>query len=557
MAYDEVCLLCGIRPEGGPVLWYSGRGLEEEPEVTRIADELLEFEPGPSNLPREEIVSMLMRVFDMELDSVDPYYDWAVFSGYERDCIAIGHFGDDDSQGYLPCVHHGRRLHPTGEGVQMRRVRSALAGGFFIELVEFHGGKRVAIVNQRVAMRCTTNFSDEDASSCNIWVHIACWSYLQEWLNCPLPPRIGRSGRPLSFAGELYELVGSRYGRQMDRYTVLPCIDYGGPLGAYMGYNRYQDYILGCRKGVKHLARALKEGLRDEQLIPAIFKDCDWWKFVRPDIWPRAPHPGPFDPNPVADVLGIVPQPQALLCQLPNELLPELLQHFCLQDIFALASTCKDLYTRLLDHNTLICVVRNAIANVASPLHWIIPLRELHEEWMVAYDAMATWMPPGTPPPPTFVELEFPEDEADDEDYIPPDDEEYSDEDPCHEDQSESDDDSGDDGDSSEEATTDEDEGIIARRIVDVPVPRPSAPPPPALLLLDPAFPLLTFLRAYRDSDSMRARQRRWELIKQFDVLFTNYRRDGWERDDFCLPGTMWVPDGRSLRCQCAAEQPP
>ncbi|KAI0330655.1 hypothetical protein GY45DRAFT_1434485 [Cubamyces sp. BRFM 1775] len=548
MGYDEVCFLCGIRPEGGPIWWCSDR----KAEATQISNMLLKSEPV--DLPQEDIVSMLLKVFSIDnLDTVDPYYRQAVDSGHERDCIGIGHFGSEgDSEGYRPCLHHGRPLHPTGEGVQIRRVRNSVGGGLFTELVEFHGGERV--VNTQVATECDTNFYFEDGS-CNIWMHVACWSYIQEWLNCPLPPRIGRSGRPLTFAGELYELVGSRYERQVDAKASLPCIDYGGTLGAYMDYNQYQDYILGCRKGVKHLARALREGLRDEQLIPAILKDCNWWEFVRPDIWPRASHPGPYDPNAVAGVSGIVPQSRALLCELPNELLPELLQHFCLQDIFALASTCKDLYTRLLDHNTLICVVRNAIANVASPLHWITPLRELPEEWLVAYEAMRTWMPPGTPPPPTFVELEFPEDEADDEDYIPPDDEGYSDEDPCHEEQSESDGESEDDGDYGEEATTDEDEGIIARQIVDVPVPiqpHPLAAPLPPLLLLDPAFPLLTFLRAYRDSDSMRARHRRWELIKQFDVLFKNYRRDGWERDDFCLPGTTWVrSDERVLRCQC------
>ncbi|KAH9896787.1 hypothetical protein C8Q73DRAFT_789106 [Cubamyces lactineus] len=512
--------------------------------ATQMTNELLESKPEFINLPREDILSMLLSIFAMaDLGIADPYYVLAVRADYEdeaeRDCIAIGYFGEHG--GYSPCLHHGRPLHPTGDDVQIRRVHNSTMAGSFSELIEYHGDERV--VRSMVTTDCDTYYDANESPSCNIWMHIACWNHLQDWLDCPLPPRIGRHGKPLTFAGELYELVASRHERQAHVRASLPCIDYGGTLGAFT--TQYQDDILGCRVGVEHLARALKEGLRDEQLIPAILEDCGWWKFVRPDRWPRARHPGPYDPNPVSGMFesGTVPQLRAKVCQLPNELLPELLQHCHLQDIFALASTCKDLYTRILDRNTLHYVVRNAISNVSSPLRWIAPVRGHREQWMAAYDAMKTWM---TPAPPTFAEVEFPEDEVDDEDYIPPEEEPDSSDD----DESEQEEESAEESDS--EAITDEDEGIITGRIIDVPVPVQTTPLPP-LLLLDPAFPLLPFLRAYRDSDSMRARQWRWELIKQFDVLFTNYRRDGWERDEFCPPGTTWASDGQTVRCQCPA----
>ncbi|KAI0659107.1 hypothetical protein C8Q70DRAFT_150960 [Cubamyces menziesii] len=533
MGYDEVCFLCGIRPEGGPYRWCR----DTKEAAKQITDELLKSDS--TNLSQEELTSILPRVFDMNrLDLVRDYGSTAYF-GVESGIIGIGHFGDDG--GYRPCVHHGRPLHPTGDDVQIRRVCNSVGGGLFTYLIEFEGGKPVLI--PQVTTNCDTLYYMDDSPSCNIWMHVACWNYLQDWLDCPLPPRIGRSGNPLSFAGELYELVGSRHERQVDARAWLPCVDYRGTLDAYMDSNQYQDYILGCRQGVKDLAKALGEGLRGEQLIPAILEDCNSWMFVRPDIWPRAPHSGPFDPNPVTEVTDISSQPQAKICQLPNELLLELIQHFCLQDIFTLASTCKDIYVRLLDHSTLTLVIRNAAANVSSPLHWITPVRELPDEWLAAYDAMKTWMPQGIPPPPTFVELEFPEDEDEDEDYIPSDDQEYETDDVDYE-----------DGESTDEATRDDNEGIVAGQIIDVPVPvqpHPLAAPLPPLLLLDPAFPLLIFLRAYCGSGSMRARQRRWELVKQFDVLFTNYRRDGWERDDFGPAGTIWASDGQTLRCRC------
>lgn len=84
------------------------------------------------------------------------------------------------------------------------------------------------------------------------------------------------------------------------------------------------------------------------------------------------------------------------------------------------------------------------------------------------------------------------------------------------------------------------------------PLPLDAATPPlPPLPLFDPAFPLESFLRACARYESMRARRRRWELIKQWDTLFTSYRRDGWERDNFCLPGTTWAVRGGAYQCQC------
>ena len=277
MGHDEVYVLCGIRPEGGPIWWCS----DKEDSALQITDELLKSEP--MDLPREEITSMLLKIFAIgDLDAVDPYYRWAVDSSHERDCVGIGHFGDIHSKGHRPCVHHGRPLHPTGDDVQTHRVRNSWSGGFFTELVEFDGGER--IVHERLTIQCDTRLYYHDGPSQNMWVHVACWSYVQEWLDCPLQPRLGRSGNPLSFAGELYELVGSRHEPRVDRQAWLPCVDYGGTLDAYMSYQQHQDYIIGCRLGVKHLAEALKAGLRDMQLIPAILKDCNWWMFVRPDM---------------------------------------------------------------------------------------------------------------------------------------------------------------------------------------------------------------------------------------------------------------------------------
>ncbi|GJE96636.1 F-box protein [Phanerochaete sordida] len=396
--------------------------------------------------------------------------------GYELDCVAIGHF--DATGEYEPCYHHGRTLHPTGDDAVVRRVSADSNDGEFQSVVDFEYGARV----ERDAP--STCYTDHGGWPCNIWVHVACWAYLQEWLACPLLPRTGRAGTPLSLAGELYEVAASRYEPPAPRCGALPCIDYGGTLGAYMG-TEGQNYILGSRRGVKHIVKALEDGLRGMQLAPAIRKDSRYWMWIRPDIWPRALHQGPQQPTQLYISSSTMAQTRAALCSLPNELFPELLQHCQLEDLFALASTCKELHARVLDRGSLAHTLQLSMADRSSPLRWTLPVPSLREEWLVACEAMQTWLPAGSTTPPTSANVTSP-------------------------------------------ATL------------------------PPLPLFDPAFPLAAFLRAYRDSDSMRSRRRRWELIKQWDVLFANYRRDGWERDDFVPPGTTWALDRDGiLVCQC------
>jgi hypothetical protein len=46
-------------------------------------------------------------------------------------------------------------------------------------------------------------------------------------------------------------------------------------------------------------------------------------------------------------------------------------------------------------------------------------------------------------------------------------------------------------------------------------------------------FPYFAFVHACYGSDSMRNRERLWNVVKQFDVLWRDYRLHGWQRDVF------------------------
>ncbi|EKM57371.1 uncharacterized protein PHACADRAFT_142684 [Phanerochaete carnosa HHB-10118-sp] len=520
---DEVCVLCGIRPFGGPTWLCSS----SETHATRIAKDICDA--GAVDLPLTEVKSNLLKAISVEnLDFFEGDPRMTVESGYEDDCIAIGYF--DSTGSYAPCRHHGRPLHPTGDDVRVRRVNVPFSGAKFTAVITIIDGERQAATS---VSNCNTMQRDSTSSDrmcmdsdqcCNVWVHLACHAYLEAWLDCAHAPRLGRHGQLLSLTSELYEIVASRRQPRVSFRGALPSIDYGGTLEAFMGVP-YQDYILGTRKGARHIAKALREGIRNERLIPAILEDCRLWMFVRPDIWPIAT-PDYLSAKTSVGHQG-VPQPHAAICALPLELLPVLLQYLNLEGIFALARTCKDLHASVLDRATLTHALRLSGANVGSCLHWLMPVPSLREEWEAACEAMNTWLPPLLPQAVLKVELK---DTSDSTEF-------------------------GSDVDDKDDSSDNDPDGFVdaegAGNAVPVLLNTTTTPHLPLLPLFNLAFPLVSFLRACARYESMRARRRRWELIKQWDTLFTNYRRDGWDRDEFCRPGTTWAVHGGTYQCQC------
>ncbi|GJE91728.1 hypothetical protein PsYK624_078790 [Phanerochaete sordida] len=506
MVWDEVCVLCGIQHYAVP------NRISKDPEeaAAAIANEVRDA--GFIDLPLEDVKAMLHRVLTRGgIDNYVPLYGGAIDFDHQSDFIAIGHF--DGIGIYKPCLHYDRPRNPTGDGVEIRRVTDQVMPVEFIRVLDLQRGTRVL-------SEARTNCSTYNSFSCNVAMHAPCWEYLQEWLGCTSNPRIGRNGDPLTLAGEMYEITASRREPQEECRGWLPCIDYGGTLDAYMGTN-YQEYIVGPRRGSKHILQALKSGLREVQLIPALLRDARLWMWARPDRWPRAPGAGPYDPDPLSAASGAVPQPSVLICTLPNELFPEVLHHCRIEDVFAVGSTCKELYARVLNRSTLAHAVRKAMRNRASPLQWLVPVPALREEWLAACEAMQTWLGP-TDSIDNDRTAAGDNDGGDGKHEGGP----LDDEPPAGGDAH------GDD------PTVADDESL------------------PSLPLFDPAFPIATFLRAYRTSASMQARRRRWELIKQWDALFASYRRDGWERDEFAPPGTTWFLDGDGrLKCQCQPEK--
>ena len=557
MGWDEVCVLCGITPVCGPthIVLNHKRNEVAEDIATEMGLNRL------SNMQSGKIASLMMELLsatepDQYRYSGYPGCREMAYLGHQGDVLAAGYFGT--SGGYNPCPHTGRTFHPTGDSVELRRVRDG-DSCMFGEVVEYVQGERV------VTRRSTYCGSINAYWLFNTFVHVNCYAYLQNWLNCPLSPRIGRLGKPLELAGELYELVNSRRDPPVEAKGTLSCIDYGNVLGAYDD-TQYMSSIAGCRQGCANTAKALTEGLRGEQLLTAFLEDCQYYMFMRPDryvplsLYDLKEYSSPFSwPMVVTPPTGTdlewvnstiidsaIEQPKAIIPGLPLELLSEICQYLDLPSIFAVSFTCKTLYGRVLERSTLVYALRRSMTNLNGALHWLLPIATLSEERERAYEAMLTWVPgnPVTDAPVeiTFGIADFPEDDESDSDFVL---EEREDED---EDEDYTEYESG------AEGSECSDVGMEGREIEDVPLPLPEyvEPEPKPILLFAPDFPLLPFIRACFMSGHMKARRRRWQIIKQFDTLWTNYRRDGWERNHFTSENVTWEMVDDAYICQCS-----
>ena len=89
----------------------------------------------------------LLDLFQTNLDDIDTSYKASVHPGYDKDCIAIGHF--DRSGGYEPCQHAGQARHPPGDGVQVRRVADNSSGASFNQIVD--------IYDRTLRMKCSVS----------------------------------------------------------------------------------------------------------------------------------------------------------------------------------------------------------------------------------------------------------------------------------------------------------------------------------------------------------------------------------------------------------------
>ncbi|KDQ19414.1 hypothetical protein BOTBODRAFT_142968 [Botryobasidium botryosum FD-172 SS1] len=461
MTQDILCVISGVRPGGGPE-HFSPAGAKAElrielaKEISHLSTTgLLENEAAAILQDVPDFLSRSDNDSDNDFEISRPLGNWIHFNT----CIAIGTF--DESGGAFvarnPCTGCVTGI-PRGRFVDTRAVCDESAGRFIRVVVGPDDPESDLFYDGVTHVKWKTTDCNPLGGNPNVFVLEGPFRYLEAWVDrASLPERravFPEDPDPLSFAAELYEIVNTRAQPRNEYDGSLPGIDYGGIEKTCEGT---QDFFQPALKRPKHMTRAIDNGVRGGDLLPAITRDFGCWMCARPDIWPQPPDTIPAAVSAQSPSFESDEPSPTPFHMLPTELCLRILRTVPIQSILALASTCRSLRSLFGSSEFLNRVVREAILERRGPLRWVLPVATLPGEVERANDAAQAWLRVGAGHPGTY------------------------------------------DGGSSAFA--------------------------------HPSFPYLDFLRACYDSDSMRNRQRFWDISRQFEVLWRNYRTKGWERN--------------------------
>jgi hypothetical protein len=209
MGHDELCLLSGIRPGGGP------QDLVHPYNLNRVVAEMTEeiktiSKSAPSDLDTILRESLAFAAFP----DVNCYNDGNIWKSLGLTqwpsfgtCIAIGYF---DKFGRCAPVYYNEDNRtfrtPGGRDVELRRVDTYQDNGWFDYVITGDTGYEK---KERIGSDCTTVSDNPD-----FFVLEGCYRYLEAWLDWDsLPPRsvaFPDDAEPMSIPSEFYEIVNTR-----------------------------------------------------------------------------------------------------------------------------------------------------------------------------------------------------------------------------------------------------------------------------------------------------------------------------------------------------------
>ncbi|KAH7924865.1 hypothetical protein BV22DRAFT_1012355 [Leucogyrophana mollusca] len=382
--YDQLCILCGIAPSGGPSQLFTDPCDEADSLAAQIASKIILADPS------QDYSSIFQIAQDALLETDETEWvpkgirDW---SGFQT-CVAVGYFDNEDGAACLFPDDQGRdSLFPDGSKVQLRHVSDGSAGGFTSILSD------TADANGQFKKACLTHCTSRDPKNPNFFVSEACYHYLEAWITASaLPPQC--SDVPytpgLNFAGELYEIVNSRTEVRERLKGLLPCINYSG---IEETCEQYQEDFQPSSQGFQHIASGIEEGLTGEDLLPHLIQDFQCWMFMRPDIWPSPPDSGAGSelPDFTHYHLGMDSK-DVLFDNMSADVLLTIARDLPLPSYFALSATCKSLRRRLTGPVFLDCVLKKMMA--LGPLRWIMPIGTIAGETDRAFSIAKEWLKP-------------------------------------------------------------------------------------------------------------------------------------------------------------------
>ena len=206
MARDVLCLLSGIRPEGGP------HDLLCPSDLNRVVVEMTDEIKTISKSTPSDLDTILRESLAFAAQEDDDYFNaenpwkppgltqWPLFDT----CIAIGYF---DKFGCSAPVYYNKTFGAlSGRDVELRRVDRYQENGWF-DYVIGTGDTRYE-KKERIGSNCTAYDNP------NFFVLEGCYRYLEAWLDWDsLPPRsvaFPDDAEPMSIPSEFYEIVNTR-----------------------------------------------------------------------------------------------------------------------------------------------------------------------------------------------------------------------------------------------------------------------------------------------------------------------------------------------------------
>ncbi|GJE88823.1 hypothetical protein PsYK624_049100 [Phanerochaete sordida] len=383
--WHTLCVHCGVAPSGGPQE-FSDSLSELDEEATKMAAAIAAS--GLCTLPAAELQPVVRGALDAAQDADFP--EGLGYGDYAETFVAVGYWDAHGGDAFFRNLDKWRI--PDGRCAEVRRVCNAdgYGGKFNTRIVAGEDGE------ERRVNRPT--YCDPPDSPC-VFVCERCFYYLKHWIDMgelgPLPDRrcaFPNETEPVSFAGELYEIINVYTGENREFNSLIEdCIDYDGIQNSLQ---QCQDALLydGCWKNMDHTARAIEQGLRDDDLVPAVMHDIRAWMFMRPDMWPepplkiRTPTFTPYAP------LAHSRTPR--IATLPLELLVPLLAALPLASLLRLSATCRALRCQLTAPALLDAVLRASLARGA--LAWLAPVPGLPDDEMrAARETLCEWLPRG------------------------------------------------------------------------------------------------------------------------------------------------------------------
>ncbi|PVG01681.1 hypothetical protein CPB86DRAFT_83551 [Serendipita vermifera] len=364
--WDELCLICGLCPGGGPSMLF----VDLERTLDRIMEGLeeqdLDLDLDDDQL-REEIRKVLL-LFDDDGDEVDgkncTRYERALRDG---SIIPVHYFplkSEESWDGWgviaIGCFDETGNGQPVNGSVVTTRLVSCRSG---------YGGLFERMDGQGDNIR-----TDASAHTPNFFCLRTPYRYLQSWIDRDsLPPR--QTALPLepdmSFEGEFYELIDSSTERST---RGLAWIDYEG---IECSLKQFQDDFTGAWSGAYELGEALQSGLRGNDLIPPLLRDFNVWQTCPPDRWIRAD----LSYSPSTN-LQIPNQPTVAghWGKLPTEIVLEVLSDLPLNELLSFASIFRYFYHKFGDSNFLSSLLRIQMRRPLSDTHWFMPVATVKGE---------------------------------------------------------------------------------------------------------------------------------------------------------------------------------